>query len=178
MSFIRTKASHSILEKLCLTIIKKIYVKFHLQSKIEKVQCFQLTQRLNFEFIVQDEQNPASFAGENLKIKIEACRGSHKVKVLQQVSLQNQFSISFSFSYGTKASEKSDVKDEPRNRAAMLELRQSWGASGNPMFDVSKMRHLLDHDNHEMRDSFRQFMTQPLFQPRFDLTLEEEVQDI
>ena len=60
----------------------------------------------------------------------------------------------------------------------MLELRQSWGASGNPMFDVSKMRHLLDHDNHEMRDSFRQFMTQPLFQPRFDLTLEEEVQDI
>jgi len=77
-------------------------------------------------------------------------------------------------SYGTKASEKSDVKDEPRNRAAMLELRQSWGASGNPMFDVSKMRHLLDHDNHEMRDSFRQFMTQPLFQPRFDLTLEEE----
>merc|ERR1719245_1647889 len=36
------------------------------------------------------------------------------------------------------------------------------------------MRHLLDHDNHEMRDNFREFMKQPLFQPRFDLTLEEE----
>ena len=33
------------------------------------------------------------------------------------------------------------------------------------------MRHLLDHDNHEMRDKFREFMTKPLFQPRFDLTL-------
>merc|ERR1712012_1498132 len=33
--------------------------------------------------------------------------------------------------------------------------------------------HLL-HDNHEMRDQFREFIKQPLFQPRFDLTLEEE----
>merc|ERR1712109_95411 len=31
-----------------------------------------------------------------------------------------------------------------------------------------------DHDNHEMRDEFREFMKKPLFQPRFDLTLEEE----
>ena len=36
------------------------------------------------------------------------------------------------------------------------------------------MRYLLDHDNHEMRDNFREFMKQPLFQPRFDLTLDEE----
>ena len=36
------------------------------------------------------------------------------------------------------------------------------------------MKHVLDHDNHEMRNNFRQFMKQPMFQPRFDLTLEEE----
>ena len=36
------------------------------------------------------------------------------------------------------------------------------------------MKHVLDHDNHEMRNEFREFMKQPLFQPRFDLTLEEE----
>merc|ERR1712038_1748249 len=52
--------------------------------------------------------------------------------------------------------------------------RLTWGSSGNPVFDVGKMRYLLDHDNHEMRDNFREFMKQPLFQPRFDLTLEEE----
>lgn len=36
------------------------------------------------------------------------------------------------------------------------------------------MKHVLDHDNHHMRNEFREFMKQPLFQPRFDLTLEEE----
>jgi hypothetical protein len=32
----------------------------------------------------------------------------------------------------------------------------------------------LDHDNHDMREKFRQFLKSPLFQPRYDLTLDEE----
>ena len=32
----------------------------------------------------------------------------------------------------------------------------------------------LDHDNHEMREKFRQFLKSTLFQPRYDLTLEQE----
>lgn len=45
--------------------------------------------------------------------------------------------------------------------------------AGDP-FSVSKMKYLLDHDNHAMRESFRTFLKHPMFQPRFDLTLDEE----
>jgi len=39
---------------------------------------------------------------------------------------------------------------------------------------VSKLKHLLDHDNHQMRDELRQFLEKPLFTPKFDISLEEE----
>ena len=63
---------------------------------------------------------------------------------------------------------------ETNNRVKPEKLRSSWGSTSVPSFDVGKMKHVLDHDNHEMRNDFREFMKQPLFQPRFDLTLEEE----
>ena len=85
----------------------------------------------------------------------------------------------------TKDSSKTAAASEPaakaagkaaeiNNRVEPENLRSAWGLSSTPAFDVGKMKHLLDHDNHEMRNDFREFIKGPLFQPRFDLTLEEE----
>jgi acyl-CoA oxidase len=41
-------------------------------------------------------------------------------------------------------------------------------------FDVEKLKHLLDHDNHEMRERLRKFLEGPLFVPKFNISLEEE----
>ena len=63
------------------------------------------------------------------------------------------------------------------NRLTAQELRDNWRkvmAGDEATFSVQKMKELLDHDNHEMRDQFREFLKQPIFQPRYDLTLEEE----
>ena len=72
----------------------------------------------------------------------------------------------------TKPSTGQDLK--VTNRLPLKDLRNAWGRTASPAFDVGKMKNVLDHDNHEMRDQFREFIKQPLFQPRFDLTLEEE----
>lgn len=50
-------------------------------------------------------------------------------------------------------------------------LRESWN---KPTFDVKKMTHLLDHDNHEMRSKFREFVSDDIMKPRYNITLEEE----
>ena len=50
-------------------------------------------------------------------------------------------------------------------------LRAAWP---KPTFDVAQVKYLLDHDNHEMRDKFRDFLKKPLFQPRYNLSLDEE----
>jgi len=69
----------------------------------------------------------------------------------------------------------SSAKDaEINNRIPSENLRSAWGTSSTPEFDIEKMKWVLDHDNHDMRNDFREFMKSPLFQPRFDLTLEEE----
>lgn len=57
------------------------------------------------------------------------------------------------------------------NTSPPSELRSSWP---KPDFDVAAMRHLLDHDNHDMRDKFRALLADPLYKPRYNLTLEEE----
>ena len=36
------------------------------------------------------------------------------------------------------------------------------------------MTELLDHDNHEMRKKFREFMSDPVFVPKYNVSLEEE----
>ncbi len=52
-------------------------------------------------------------------------------------------------------------------------LRARWN-KGQPKFDVTAMKALLDHDNHQMRDDFRELLRHPLFVPRYNLTLDEE----
>ena len=50
-------------------------------------------------------------------------------------------------------------------------LRKSWFKSKVP---VDKLKNVLDHDNHEMRDKLRKFLEGPLFVPKFNISLEEE----
>lgn len=51
------------------------------------------------------------------------------------------------------------------------ELRKSWPA---PAFNLDKMTELLDHDNHEMRKQFRQFVSDPIMIPKYNISLAEE----
>ena len=50
-------------------------------------------------------------------------------------------------------------------------LRDLWSTSGVP---VASLKHIIDHDNHEMRDRFREFLKQPEFKPKYAITLDEE----
>ena len=51
-------------------------------------------------------------------------------------------------------------------------LKEEWG---KPSFDVSKMIHFLDHDNHEKRAKFRKFVAEdPVFLPKYNISLDEE----
>uniref|UniRef100_H2ZII1 Acyl-CoA oxidase/dehydrogenase middle domain-containing protein n=1 Tax=Ciona savignyi TaxID=51511 RepID=H2ZII1_CIOSA len=58
------------------------------------------------------------------------------------------------------------------------QLRDEWKAScsvGRELtFDPAQMTELLDHDNHEMRKKFREFMSDPVMTPRYDIPLAEE----
>lgn len=51
------------------------------------------------------------------------------------------------------------------------ELRAKWP---KPSFDVSKMRDLIDHDNLEMRQDMRKFLSDPIMRPKYNISLEEE----
>jgi len=43
-----------------------------------------------------------------------------------------------------------------------------------PSFPVEKLTALLDHDNHDMRAKFREFISEPVMVPRYNISLEEE----
>lgn len=51
------------------------------------------------------------------------------------------------------------------------ELRKKWPKA---TFSQEKMTELLDHDNHEMRQKFRQFVSDPIMIPRYNIPLAEE----
>jgi len=50
-------------------------------------------------------------------------------------------------------------------------LRENWEASG---VKVEKLQKVIDHDNHEMRAKFREFLKQDCFKPKYAITLAEE----
>ncbi|KAK7065415.1 acyl-Coenzyme A oxidase [Halocaridina rubra] len=57
------------------------------------------------------------------------------------------------------------------NKNSPQELRS---AHTNYTFNVEAMTALLDHDNHEMRAKFREFMSDPVMLPRYNIPLHEE----
>ena len=57
------------------------------------------------------------------------------------------------------------------NKQKCSALRAAWP---KPDFNIRALKDLLDHDNIEMRDKFREFLKSDLFMPRYNLTLDEE----
>jgi len=57
------------------------------------------------------------------------------------------------------------------NREDLKDIRDNWP---RPDFNIIALKNLLDHDNIEMRDRFRKFLTQDLYKPRYNLSLDEE----
>merc|ERR1719225_891593 len=79
-------------------------------------------------------------------------------------------------SVGLRAFSTSVVTSKPQklnlsNVDTPEKIRQSWFAA---TFPVEKLTHLLDHDNHEMRQKFREFISEPVMIPRYNISLEEE----
>ncbi|XP_076806339.1 uncharacterized protein LOC143449896 [Clavelina lepadiformis] len=59
------------------------------------------------------------------------------------------------------------------NTLSPNEIRLSWNRD-KPTFDVDAMARLLDHDNHEMRKDFREFVSDPIMTPKYNIPLAEE----
>ncbi|XP_037071344.1 acyl-coenzyme A oxidase 3, peroxisomal-like [Pollicipes pollicipes] len=59
------------------------------------------------------------------------------------------------------------------NTMSPAELRERQAVT---TFDTAKMTHLLDHDNHDMRDRFRRYQQDPAsyMKPKYNISLEEE----
>merc|ERR1712004_917270 len=79
-------------------------------------------------------------------------------------------------SVGLRAFSTSVVTSKPQklnlsNVDTPEKIRQSWFAA---TFPVEKLTHLLDHDNHEMRQKFREFISEPVMIPRYNISLAEE----
>ena len=64
----------------------------------------------------------------------------------------------------TTASDRKPAKLNLSNTETPAKIRQAWFA---PEFPVQKMTQLLDHDNHEMRQKFREFISEPVMIPRY-----------
>ncbi|CAK8675100.1 uncharacterized protein LOC143469404 [Clavelina lepadiformis] len=64
------------------------------------------------------------------------------------------------------------------NKMSPKEIRDVWenacGTNAPLSFDIDKMTELLDHDNHDMRRKFREFMSDPVMTPKYDISLAEE----
>ncbi len=74
-------------------------------------------------------------------------------------------------SASTSTSSYASAKLRLSNADPPEKIRKAWF---EPNFPVQKLTHLLDHDNHEMRAKFREFISEPVMVPRYDVPLAEE----
>jgi hypothetical protein len=83
-------------------------------------------------------------------------------------------SSSSSTSSSARLSNKSFSATPTTNTTSLLsQLRRSWLS---PSLDVESLQFVLDHDNHDMRQRLKDFMNQPLFVPRYNISIAEERQ--
>ena len=74
---------------------------------------------------------------------------------------------------GTQVQNQSTTSSAPSPMAFKHqpeELRQLWPGAA---FNVEKMTDLLDHDNLEMRQQFREFVSDPVMTPKYNIPLDE-----
>ena len=55
-----------------------------------------------------------------------------------------------------------------------IPARKLWARRHPADFDVRELGRILDHDNHQMRAELRAFLADPLFVPRYDISLKDE----
>ncbi|XP_063847738.1 uncharacterized protein LOC135092899 isoform X2 [Scylla paramamosain] len=72
---------------------------------------------------------------------------------------------------GQTTAQKEAITESLSNRLSPIELR---AAQSRMTFDLPAMTALLDHDNHDMRKKFREFLSDPIMRPRYNISLEEE----
>ena len=65
-------------------------------------------------------------------------------------------------------------RQQTQAAATVLRPADLRAAVFQPSFDINKMTELLDHDNHDMRSAFRQFVSEPVMIPRYNIPLLEE----
>ena len=46
--------------------------------------------------------------------------------------------------------------------------------ASQPSFRIPVLASILDHDNHEMRENFRKFVSDPIMTPKYNIPLHEE----
>ena len=51
------------------------------------------------------------------------------------------------------------------------QLRQEWPSTG---VNQNALQKIIDHDNHEMRAKFREYLKRPEFKPKYAISLNEE----
>ena len=66
--------------------------------------------------------------------------------------------------------QKQEVSDASA-RPSLQQLHRKWGSVS---FDVAKMMHLIDHDNHDQRQQMRKLLSKPQFTPHYNIALDTE----
>merc|ERR1712214_26079 len=102
--------------------------------------------------------------------------GISKRRKIMKPSKMSMMALKPIKSVGLRAFSTSVVTSKPQklnlsNVDTPEKIRSSWFAA---TFPVEKLTHLLDHDNHEMRQKFREFISEPVMIPRYNISLAEE----
>ena len=91
----------------------------------------------------------------------------HNHKVIRATSAVKS-SVNWNFNAFTVKRTAWSAVSEDRNPN---QLRANWP---KPSFNIEKMTALLDHDNHEMRKEMREFLSDPVMTPEYNISLEAE----
>jgi len=100
---------------------------------------------------------------------------SKTAKAVQLHKLSRHFVATFHrcISLSSLVDQKQDVScgEDVSARPSLQQLRSKWSSVS---FDVAKMTDLIDHDNHDQRQQMRKLLSEPLFTPRYNITLDAE----
>nr|XP_039271980.1 acyl-coenzyme A oxidase 3, peroxisomal-like [Styela clava] len=76
--------------------------------------------------------------------------------------------------YFEKTKKKCLYSTAVSNTMPPIALREAWMEYDHHNFNIDDLATVLDHDNHEMRNEFRKFLSVPSMMPRYNIRLEEE----
>lgn len=106
-------------------------------------------------------------------VPVSALNKQQKVAALARVSVRCQSTTSRKQSTAAAAATKENGQSMVTlsNRQSTEDLRLS---QTHASFNLQDMTNILDHDNHDMRAKFREFMSEDVMRPRYNISLAEE----